>query len=149
MRQLFLPEDHIILVDDEDYDGLVKYHWSQSGGYRYAIRKEKGVSIFMQNQIMNHIVNKITQVDHRNFNGLDNQKCNLEVVTTLVNQRRAKARQTGVRVDPLGNILPSNIHYIQSRKKWIVKYNAKYRGIYDSFNLALIVLDDYKKLERL
>ena len=80
-----------ILVDDEDYEMVNKYKWCviKSKNTFYATRnipeinKVKG-TIIMHRAILGLIDTKII-VDHKNHNGLDNQKLNLRICTQKQN----------------------------------------------------------------
>lgn len=86
-----------ILVDDDDYEELNKYNWHLLFGKKcnsvYAstsiyIGNYKTVGIRMHRLIMNCPEDMV--VDHRNHNGLDNQKCNLRICTRSQNQWNMK-----------------------------------------------------------
>ena len=139
--ELILPSKHVVLVDDEDWEELTHYNWHLVGrGIGHVSRHpgNKGTSpIFMHNQIMDHIVNKNTQVDHIDFNTLNNQRFNLEVVTSVENVRRAARRRSGERIDPYGNILPSNVYYVKARDTWAVHFRCKARGTFRTYGEAV------------
>jgi len=70
-----------VIVDDEDYDFLIKFNWNYGGSY--ARRKRNGKMIYMHRIIMN--APKEFEVDHINGNMLDNRKENLRICTRSQN----------------------------------------------------------------
>lgn len=73
-------------VDDEDYDYLIQWEWFVviAKSTCYASRIEDGKRISMHRAIMNPTSKKL--VDHKDRNGLNNQKSNLRVCTHSQNQ---------------------------------------------------------------
>lgn len=92
MKSLELSRGKIALVDDADFEWLNKYKWTLSGNSRYAIyypkRKGKRRLIQMHRVIMN--AKKGEYVDHKDGNGLNNQRGNLRVVTHRQNMLNRK-----------------------------------------------------------
>src|SRR5262245_21340644 len=83
----------VALVDDEDYDELIKYKWHAvfTGRKWYASRR-----IMMHNVIMKADDGQI--IDHQNGNGLDCQRHNLRKATHSQNAaNRASINVTGYR----------------------------------------------------
>jgi len=90
MRIIRLTQGCIVFVDDEDYDRLVKYSWrvmkpaknrNQEKAW-YAIRtspRPERKVIYMHREILD--APDGVEVDHKNGNGLDNQKENLRLAT--------------------------------------------------------------------
>jgi hypothetical protein len=82
-----------ILVDDEDYEYLIQFHWRlDKRNIFYAARVEGNKSIRMHRELTNcpeHL-----EVDHIDGNGLNNQKSNLRVVTHRQNCQNRHEEQT-------------------------------------------------------
>jgi len=87
-------------VDDEDFERLNAFKWYASlesrGTKHYAIRREtmngKRVKIRMHRFVLDLPPGSLDPdrvVDHLNDDGLDNRKCNLEIITQEENMRRS------------------------------------------------------------
>jgi hypothetical protein len=81
--------DRVALVDDADYELVSRYRWHMSHDYATAhIRRADGrwTKITMHNLIMGCV-----GIDHRNLNGLDNQRSNLRPATQPQNMGNTRA----------------------------------------------------------
>lgn len=82
------------LVDNADYSYLSQFSWhlKRTHGNDYARRQvyenSKFRTIYMHREILN--ITDGRQVDHRNGNGLDNQRRNLRACSHKQNQRNHK-----------------------------------------------------------
>lgn len=85
------------LVDDEDYAELSRFKWSAcvSVNTVYAQRHEGGTTIMMHRSILG-VTDKQSKVDHKDHNGLNNQRHNLRIATPVQNAQNAKAHRDGV-----------------------------------------------------
>ena len=98
MKIIELPTGEKVKVDDEDYDDLMEYKWHlhRSGNFKhigkpYVARTQNRyplhpVTVRMHRQITNCPKGK--DVDHKDGDGLNNQRHNLEVMTHKENMRR-------------------------------------------------------------
>jgi hypothetical protein len=100
MKEIPLTQGYVALVDDEDYDDLIKTSWcctKQSGRGVYACRGYRRggpqVHVLMHRQIMGFPPRRI-QVDHIDHNTLNNQKMNLRLCTNRQNHYNLKIRST-------------------------------------------------------
>ncbi len=100
MKEIQLTQGKVALVDDEDFDRLSKHSWcahlSRKVGLWYAergyhIEKNKQFSLGMHREIMG--VQKGVDIDHRDRNGLNNQKSNLRICSRTLNQGNATLRK--------------------------------------------------------
>lgn len=78
-----------VLVDDADFDALCQMPWyiQKHGLTRYAKTVLDGKQVYMHRLIMGNPEGMV--VDHLDRNGLNNQRSNLEIVTSLENLRRS------------------------------------------------------------
>lgn len=99
MKKIHLTQGKTTLVDDEDYDLLIKYKWcahKQKTGVFYAhtnIRQNDGS---YKTESMHRILMEPEEgedVDHVDCNGLNNQKHNLRVCTHAENCRNSARRK--------------------------------------------------------
>ena len=95
MKKIPLTQGKFALVDDEDYEYLMQWNWfavknKQSTFYavRRDVEKDKRIVVFMHRVIMAALGK--TMVDHKNRDGLNNQKNNLRTCTSQENQRNRK-----------------------------------------------------------
>jgi hypothetical protein len=123
MKIIRLPSGHEVLVDDADYDWLASLPW------RLAVRNKtsyaqmqvgrKGRRVYMHRMIMGE---PDCLVDHRNRNGLDNQRHNLRLATQPQNQHNrgpvlgTSSRFKGVRRHSQNNCWVSHITFNKVRK---------------------------------
>lgn len=75
MKTIPITQGKHVIVDDSDYDNLVKYNWclTESG---YAVRRENGKTIYMHQQILGARMRLSRTYP---VNKLDNRRCNLTV----------------------------------------------------------------------
>ena len=80
-----LTQGKFALIDEEDYDALIKYKWylSKSRKTSYAARDLNGKHLLMHRMIMGEKNNSL--IDHMDGNGLNNQKTNLRYCTNSQN----------------------------------------------------------------
>jgi len=110
MAELLLTRGYTVVVDDVDAASLSAWKWTylpgKKTGYavRYVLVAGKRKVIYMHRQLLN--APDGVQVDHRDNNGLNNQRGNLRLATSQQNraneQRRSAERYKGVRVRPSG-----------------------------------------------
>lgn len=102
MKKIELTSGKFALVDDEDFETLNQYNWfaSESSKSFYARRNvcgnKKTVKVAMHRQIMGFPDG--LEVDHKDGNGLNNQKSNLRICSkteNLKNKRLYKNNKTG------------------------------------------------------
>lgn len=83
----------VALVDDADFDWLSQFNWSYSGK-GYAITNiwdgKNGRTVLMHRLILN--TPEGMETDHKNNNGLDNQRENLRIVTSGQNKMNMRKR---------------------------------------------------------
>lgn len=143
MKEIKLIQGKVALVDDVDYEMVNKFKWYLWNNNRisYAVRniryKKLRKTIRMHRFILN--VSSDRYVDHKNFNGLDNRRCNIRIATYLQNQwnrRLDKNNKSGFK----------GVCFIRNNNKWMsyIKINCK-RIYLGSFNSKIEAAKEYDK----
>ena len=121
MKTIALTQDKVALVDDRDYAWLSQWKWYATHENRnwYAIRwrrKADGQSPYQLR--MHRVILGAPQnvgVDHRNGNGLDNQRDNLRLASPLLNARNHVHQKRDRKHDlPMG-VFPAGSRFEASR----------------------------------
>lgn len=86
MKEIKLTQGKVALVDDEDFEWLNGFKWcADKNNYSfYAVRVSMGKKIYMHREILNISLLK-TLADHKDRNGLNNQRDNLRIATRSQN----------------------------------------------------------------
>lgn len=108
-------EGKSVIVDDADYEKYnhLRWHLSDTG---YAVRRNNGETYRLHRLIMNCPEGMV--IDHLNGNKLDCRKSNLRICT--------QAENAGNHHNTKGYT------YDKSRGKWMVKYEGKFYGRYET-----------------
>lgn len=135
MKMIPVSQNHVAMVDDEDYTRLQKYSWFYHGnGYAARGYHKDGrlVTIKMHQEILGKQVSGY-EIDHINGNQLDNRKCNLRITTHHQNTFNCKKR-----IAPIPGVNPSKykgVAWRNDRNKWrsTITYNGYryYLGLYE------------------
>ncbi len=136
MKQIPLTQGKFALVDDKDFEWLSRWKWyylsnQDRGGYaRSNIELAEGK---WKNISMHHLIMGMPneEIDHKNGNGIDNQKHNLRLSTTSQNQaNRGKQRnnQSGFK----GVTFDRNKWRVAITLKGRVYYLGKFSNIYEA-----------------
>ncbi len=75
MKLIPLTKGMSAIVDDCDYESVIKFKWRSHSGHKdnyYAIAGKSPTSI-----LMHHLIIGVGLVDHKDGNGLNNQRTNL------------------------------------------------------------------------
>ncbi len=100
-----VPIGVYVKVDDEDYDWLLEYKWNleNRNGNRYAITTTPNENGKQKTLKMHRMLLQITDskvfVDHKNHDGLDNQRDNLRLCNmsqNCMNKAKHKNKYKGV-----------------------------------------------------
>jgi len=127
MKEILLTLDKIALVDDEDFAYLNQFKWHvtlNKGKYyarRFFWRDGKPSKIYMHREILN--TPKGMKTDHKNDNGLDNQRQNLRVCThaeNIRNQRIHNMAKTSVF---------KGVHWLKRDRRWQSRIMVNYKHI--------------------
>ena len=145
MKEIPLTQGKVALVDDEDFDRVNQFKWQAARANRnwYAIRGiripgKKNSTIRMHCFILG-----IKKIDHRNTNGLDNQKENLRPATDSQNQANRR-KQLGTSSKFKG------VSFFKKKGKWHSDiYVSKQRislGYYEQEEHAALAYNGAAKL---
>lgn len=80
MKKISVGQGFVALVDDEDYERAIMFPWKTYDG-RYALIQKSGKAIYLHH----FIYGKKIRLDHKDRNGLNNQKNNLRPCTQSQN----------------------------------------------------------------
>jgi hypothetical protein len=125
MKEISLTNGGVALVDDEDFDELNKHKWffHKEGNTAYAWRHErKGFRQYGMVKMHRQILNpkESDHVDHKNGDGLDNQRSNIRICSRSQNMMNQK-----IRIDNTSGYKGVTFH--KKNKKWraIIHLNGK------------------------
>ncbi len=129
MSVIPLTQGKFALVDDEDFPYLSQFKWQANfeNGTWYARRttpRPNRQTIKMHNEIM-----KAKGVDHRNRDGLDNQKNNLRIATRSQNALNTKLNSNNTSGE-------KGVVWFNQTSKWLAEIRLDYKkinlGYYDT-----------------
>ncbi len=117
MKVIELTQGKVALVDDEDFEQLNRYKWCANKNFNnfYALRTVvlKGgrhKTIKMHREILGLADPKIL-IDHRDGNGLNNQRENLRICTNQQNRRNSRKRKRT-------SSQYKGVSFFKRKKKW-------------------------------
>ncbi len=129
MKEIELTQGYVALVDDEDYERVSAHKW-YAEVYRHNVYAARAVyttnkrrkTVKMHRFILGVIGSKV-QVDHKDRNGLNNQRSNLRI-TIDQNQQNA-----GLRKDNTSGY--KGVHWNKNRGRWQarIKFRSKHIGL--------------------
>lgn len=97
MKTIALTQGAVALVDDSCWEDLSRWRWcvskSQDGKRHYAVRRASSGIVWMHRQIVGAPEN--LDVDHRDGNGLNNQRGNLRAATRRQNSQNMVRSRAG------------------------------------------------------
>jgi len=140
-RYIPLNQGKYVIVDLADYEKLIKHNWTARISPEYAVRMEKGKTIYMHNEIMQPPAGLI--VDHKDRNGLNNSRTNLRIGTMSQNSCNRKKKK-GCTSKYKG------VHIDKRSGKWmaVIKFEGKsvFLGNFDNEIDAARAYDNAAKL---
>jgi HNH endonuclease len=129
MKEISLTMNQVALVDDEDFEWLMRWKWIAfkcSGGRRMCARMSNRQKTQMHRLITS--APKGLEVDHMNGNTLDNRRSNLRIVT-----RSENAMNCYVRTDSRTGV--KGVEFKKDRNKYSAYYSIggrkKFVGYFD------------------
>ncbi len=140
MKEIPLTQGYVAIVDDADYEALIKWSWFYSAGY--AARKSSRLLgeprlIYMHREIMQAPPGM--EVDHIRTGGtLDNRRENLRICTTAQNQYNRKLQSHSSAF--------KGVHWQKQKEKWCaqIKFNghSMHIGYFDDPERAALAYDE-------
>jgi hypothetical protein len=117
--------NHQVMIDDEDYQRVMKYHWNVYSSKRHSTLYVHS-RVFVDNRYttlrLHRVVMRITdskvQIDHKDHNGLNNQKKNLRPCTPSLNggnQSISKLNTSGFK----------GVHYSKNNHNWVARITVQ------------------------
>lgn len=134
MKEIKLTQGKVALVDDEDYEDLIRYFWCacKGNGTFYAGSSGKSGYRLMHRHLLKP--NKCQLIDHKDGNGLNNQKYNLRICNPSQNNMNQEIRS--------GSSKYKGVHFNTQNQRWISTIDNKYLG---SFNTEKEAALEYNK----
>jgi len=130
MKEITLTQGKVALVDNEDYKTLSLFTWCvhKERNVYYAITDINGKQLKMHRLIMN--TQDGIEIDHRDHNGLNNQKYNLRNCTSSQNAQNRRKRKNCSSVY-------KGVSFNRRKNKWNagIKINGK------QFHLGYFILE--------
>lgn len=137
MKLIPLTQGKFAQVDDEDYEHLSKYKWHlmRLGNGNYAARKlwlkdkKKHITISMHREIMKCEMGDKKIIDHKDRNGLNNQKSNLRFCTHSQNMANRQKK-----INTLSKYM--GIHFNKDKRRsslqwgWVARIKINKKRIY-------------------
>jgi AP2 domain len=130
--------DKVALIDNEDYEKICLYRWwlrKQPSGNLHAYTNINRKMTYMHHVIMGH--NR--KLDHKDTNGLNNQKFNLRECThsqNAANRRKDKNSSSKFK----------GVTFFKRDSKWQAKITVKYKTIHlGYFNNEVDAAKSYDK----
>lgn len=121
MKLIPLTQSKFAQVDDEDFDWLSKWKWCYSHGYAKRVSSHLGKkkTIYMHKEIS--LTSGKDETDHRDRNGLNNQRGNLRVCTHSKN-----LKNMGMHINNTTGF--KGVSWDKKNRKWraVITVNGKY-----------------------
>lgn len=142
MKQIPLTQGQFTIVDDEDYDELIKLNWCANWSPRVKSFYTVCGKLTDYGRSMHRIIMSAPKgmvVDHINHDTLDNRKCNLRVCTNsqnLMNSRKRSNNTSGYK----GVFWDKDIH--KWRAQITVGKKQKYLGSFISKSDAALAYNE-------
>jgi len=131
VRKIPLTQGQVALVNDEDYDKLINYKWRAVRGRStwYAVRTAtKDVNGSRKTVYMHRaLLGQVDQVDHKDGDGLNNQRQNLRAATHTQNQRNRIHKR-------VGSSRFHGVYWHKAARKWAAQITAptpRYLGLFE------------------
>jgi hypothetical protein len=129
MKLIPLTKGKFAQVDDADFEWLNQWKWSANGTADKAVRRGTKVDdvpgklILMHRVVLGLPSTQHPHVDHKDCNGLNNQRCNLRICNqsqNQANQRLSKNNTSGYK----------GVVWHSGANKWMARIVVHRKGIY-------------------
>lgn len=140
-KEIKLTQGFVALVDDEDFDYLNQWKWCVVKGFSsmYASRskynKKRNCTKVLMHRVIMDVKGKDVIIDHKDHDGLNNQKSNLRIATASQNCSNRKSHKNSS-----SKYLGVNWH--KPNKKWRAKISkegiGQHIGYFDSEEIAAL-----------
>ncbi len=142
MKEIQLTQGKVALVDDEDYEYLNQFRWHAHKSKRtWSVRRNISIGHSKGTVLCMHIVlmspPKGFEIDHKDHNGLNNQKHNLRICTHQQNQWNARKQ--------LGTSKYKGVYWHKRDQKWMCRIGFKYLGLFISETKAALAYNKAAK----
>lgn len=153
-KEIQLTRGYAAIVDDSDFEWLNSFNVKKNGTVRYARRmrlvNESGPREVRMHRLILGVTDPKTEVDHRDGNGLNNQRYNLRSATRIQQARNVPKKRNsqwefkGVRCRNDGSRTPwiATIHHngrnikigsFETERQAAIAYNIKAKEFYGDF----------------
>lgn len=138
MREIPLTQNKIAIIDDSDYPLVSRHKWYAifDGWNWYAGRKFNKRQQRMHNFLMRPPISVV--IDHRDGNGLNNQRRNLRICTRSENLHRMREKQ------PHSSRF-KGVSWVKKNQKWRAQirgnFSVVYLGLYEDEREAALRYD--------
>lgn len=125
MKQIPLTQGKLTLVDDQDYDFLMQWKWHIQKSHKtiYAIRTDNfNHTTIRMHRIIAKRMRLEGHIDHKDQNGLNNQRDNLRFATNSqqgANQKKHNNNTSGYK----------GVYWRKDNHKWRVEINVNGKRI--------------------
>jgi hypothetical protein len=132
VAEIVLSSGDVALVDEADYAYIARWKWKRHPqGYaaRTGYRERRFVTILMHREIAQPPV--CLEVDHINWDKLDNRRANLRCVTHSENEFNRPAQRNNTTSGVVG------VCFDRSRRKWKASVGKRSLGRFNTFGAAV------------
>lgn len=128
MKVIKLPQNKVVIVDDEDFDHLNQWKWnihttkwtSYAKRINYNSNGTKTI-VYMHRQIMG-VTDRSIVCDHIDHNGLNNQRSNLRVCSVSQNNSNRTIKKGKTTSRFLG------VYFYKPRNKFVAKLTNNHKS---------------------
>lgn len=121
MKEIKLTKGKVTVVDDYDFEWLNQWKWyARENGNTFYAQRRKGNGTEKMHRLILGLVTKDQIADHKDGNGLNNQRTNLRAVTLSQNASNRRSKLNGT-----SKYLGVNWHKKEKRWNASIRKNGK------------------------